>query len=178
MTSSPETTGLRGDWRDVLRAPDGHVLFDSGIRKNAVVNDCRRLLATFMRGAPTASGISGLAIGRGNPAWDSAGTPAATTDRTALVDANPFVLPLADLTLDFLDGDVASPTPTNLVRIAAVFGAGQPPWPDANHTDAGLREFGLVGDLDGSSVLIDYVTHPVIHKDPVAPLERTIWLRF
>lgn len=177
-TSIFEGTGLRGDWRDVIHNPDGTLLFDSGMRKNAIVDDCRRLLATFMRGSPGSNGITGLAIGRGDPSWDSAGTPAATTDRTTLVDPSPFVLPFADLSIDFLQGDTVAPGPTNLIRVVANLGAGQPPWPDASHPDASLREFGLVGELDGSQILIDHITHPVIHKDPVAPLERTIWLRF
>ncbi len=171
-------SGLRGDYRDVIRAPDGRVLLDTGVKKNAIVDDCRRLLATFMRGAPGAQGVLGLAVGRGDPSWDAAGTPAAATDRTALVDPNPFILPLADLDLAFLTDDVVSAAPTEVLRIAAVFGPAQPPWPDANHPTSNLREFGLVGQLDGVQVLIDYVTHPVILKDPVAPLERTIWLRF
>lgn len=175
---SASRIGLRGDYRDVLRDAAGRVVFDSGVCSNAIVDDCRRLLATFMRGAPGAQGILGLAVGRGDPGWDAGGTPAAATDRTALVDPNPFVLPLGGGDLDFLAGEAVSAAPTEVLRITAEFGPGQPPWPDADHPTSNLREFGLVGVLDGAQVLIDYVTHPVILKDPIAPLERTIWLRF
>ena len=39
--------GLIGVYRDVLRDPDGHLRWDSGVRKNVIVGDCRRLLAGF-----------------------------------------------------------------------------------------------------------------------------------
>jgi hypothetical protein len=65
------TVNLHGMFRDVLRDRDGRVTFDSGWIKNAIVVDCRRLLAGFMRGAPTvALGIQGLRVGAGNPVWD------------------------------------------------------------------------------------------------------------
>ena len=41
-----------------------------------------------------------------------------------------------------------------------------------------LGEFGLVGQLNGVETLINYVTHPVIVKDPLSTLTRTVWLVF
>jgi hypothetical protein len=55
-----------------------------------------------------------------------------------------------------------------------------PPWPDGlpQHPAPSLREFGLVGQLNATPVLINYVSHPAIVKDPTSTLERTIWLVF
>ncbi len=180
MPADYPTIHLKGVFRDVLRDGDGNVIWDSGIRSNAIVDDCRRLLAGFMRGAPTGSiGIQGLRVGAGDPAWDAMpAPPPASTTQTALVDPAPFLLPLVDLQLDYLTGGVVSATPTNNLQIVASLAPGVPPWPDAAHTTATLREFGLVAELDGSPVLIDYVTHPAIAKDPLSTLDRTIWLVF
>jgi hypothetical protein len=171
------THQLRGMYRDVVRAHSGQVLYDAGWRTNAIVVDCRRMLASFMGGAP-ALGIQGLAFGAGLLAWDSAGPPPPTPGQVALVDPSPFVVPAASLSIDFIDAGVVTATPTNRLQIVATLGPGQPPWPDGAHVSASLREFGLMGELGGSPVLINYVTHPVIHKDPTSTLERTIWLVF
>jgi hypothetical protein len=171
------THELRGMYRDVVRGPSGEVLRDSGWTKNAIVVDCRRLLASFMGGS-LALGIQGLAFGAGLLAWDAAGPPPPTPAQTALVDPNPFVVPTASLAIDFIDAGVVTATPTNRLQIVATLGPGNPPWPDGTHVSASLREFGLMGDLNGVPVLINYVTHAVIHKDPTSTLERTIWLVF
>ncbi len=178
-TVNPE---LSGRYRDVVRGPDGRVLWDAGWRSNAITADFRRLLAAAMRGAPpVAAGIQGLQVGAGLAAWDPPpGPPAATPAQTALVDPAPHTVAAIDLTIDFLvpDSDVVSATPTNRIQIFAALGPGVPPWPDGGHVSSTLREFGLVGELDGSPVLLNYVTHPAIPKDPASTLERTIWLVF
>ena len=171
-------SGLRGSYRDVLRDAGGAVVWDRGWRSNTIVGDCRRLLATFMRGAPGSAGVLGLQVGAGSAAWDATGPPAPPAGQTALVDPSPFTVPPADLQIDFLDAGVISATPTSRIQIEATLGPGTPPWPDGGHPTGNLREFGLVGDLDGTPVLINYVTHPVIAKDPASTLERTIWLQF
>lgn len=173
-------SGIYGIFRDVLRDPAGQVIWDSGWNKNAIVDDCRRVLSAFMRGAPVgALGVQGLLVGAGLAAWDvPPGPPPPASGQTSLVDPSPFLLPRIDLQFDFLAGDVPSPTPTNRLQIAASFGPGVPPWPDGSHASATLREFGLVADLDGTPVLINYRTHPAIPKDPASTLERTIWLTF
>jgi hypothetical protein len=173
-------SSLYGMYRDVLRDRNGRVIWDSGWTKNAIVEDCRRLLSAFMRGAPIGSaGIQGLQVGAGSAAWDLAPSPPPPSpSQTALVDPNPFLMPRIDLQFDFLSGPVVSAAPTNRLQIGATFGPGVPPWPDGTHSSATLREFGLVADLDGSPVLINYRTHPAIPKDPASTLERTIWLTF
>ena len=180
MVTSEEdpTRGLQGMFRDILRGPDGRVLWDRGWRRNTIVRDCRRLLANFVGGPTTSLGIQGLRVGQGNPAWDETGTPKAAETQTNLVDEKSFLLPRASLQIDFIEGGTITSSPTNGLQIVATFGPNQPPWPDADHVSGNLREFGLVGGLDGAETLINYVTHPVIVKDPASTLTRTIWLRF
>jgi hypothetical protein len=176
------TTGLNGHYRDVLRGAEGVVIWDRGWQKNAIVADCRVLLASFMRGNPPTAGITGLQVGAGLAAWDITGPPPATPGQTQLVDPFPATVPPANFQLAFLAGGAVVINPTARIQIRATFGPsvppGIPPWPDANHTTANLREFGLVGTLSGNPVLINYVTHPVIALDPASTLERTIWLQF
>jgi hypothetical protein len=168
---------LHGLYHDVVRGPGGAVLHDPGWRSNAIVLDCRRLLASLMGGQP-ALGIQGLAVGAGLAAWDMVGPPPASPAQAALVDPSPFVVPLADLAIDFIDGGLVTAAPSNRLQIVASLGPGEPPWPDGAHVSASLREFGLVAELDGTPSLVNYVTHPVINKDPTSALERTIWLVF
>jgi hypothetical protein len=171
--------GLIGVYRDVLRDPEGRVTWDSGVRKNVIVGDCRRLLAAFMHSANSPTGIQGIKVGAGLASWDQTGTPPASPTTTALVDPNPYVVPVANLTLSYLTGANVSGTPTNRLQIVATLGPGIPPWPHSpDHVDGTLREFGLFGKLDTNDVLIDYVTHPAIVKDPASTLERTVWLVF
>jgi hypothetical protein len=83
-------------------------------------------------------------------------------------------LPVSDphLQMDYLDeGGSPATAPTHRLQIRATFG---PNVPSASVVT--LREFGLVGDLEGSPVLINYRTHQGIAKDPGSTLERTIWL--
>jgi hypothetical protein len=173
--------GLYGQFRDVLWDATGGPVWDRGWVRNAIVVDCRRLLAGFLRGAPTATqGILGLQVGAGSPSWDTAGTPAPTPSQAALVDAQPFMVPRAQLQLDFIDPatGAVSTQPTGTLQVKAVLGPGLPSWPDANHPTGTLREFGLAAQLNGTTVLINYRTHPAIAKDPASTLERTVWLVF
>lgn len=173
------TTGLRGKYRDVLRDPGGQVVWDRGWRGNVIAADFRRVLAGFVHGAPTGTaGIEGLWVGAGQASWDSTNPPPPDPAQQTLVDPYPYLVPRASLQLDYLDAGAVSPTPTNRLQIEANLGPGVPPWPDANHVTGSLREFGLVCRLDGALVLLNYVTHRVIAKDPASTLERTIWLVF
>jgi hypothetical protein len=176
------TSNVHGMYRDVLRDAAGCVQWDGGWQKNAIVFDCRRLLASFMRGAPPETlGIQGLQVGAGEAAWDQlAGPLSPTAEDTALLDPHPFTVQRTDLQIDFLARatDSVSNDPTNRLQIVATLGPGMPPWPDPDHTTSTLREFGLVGKMNGATVLINYVRHVAIVKDPTSKLERTIWLVF
>jgi len=170
---------LSGRYRDVLTAADGAVLWDRGVRKNTITSSCHSLLAGFVAGAPTtAVAIQGLLVGQGLDAWDAGGPPPPTPAQTKMVDPNPFLVPRAALQFTFLSGNVPSAQPTNRLQIVATLGPNVPTWPDANHVSGNLREFGLVAQLNGAQALINYVTHPVIVKDPTITLTRTIWLVF
>lgn len=171
---------LQGHYRDVLRGADGTIIEIRPWRSNAIVVDCRRLLAAFVHGPPAAAlGIQGLLLGAGLAAWDSAPPPPPSGNETTLVDPNPFLVPAAGMTFDFLTPtNAVSPSATNRLQLGIPIGPGMPSWPDGDHATANLREFGLVGQLDGSPVLLNYVIHPVIAKDPTSTLDRTIWLVF
>jgi len=174
---------LEGRYHDVLYGPDGKIVWDRGWNKNAIQVSCRRLLASFLKAEPTALGIDGLLVGAGSPAWDAGVTPPATPT-SAIVDLHPAKVgrlappPGSTFQMDYLDGPNVSPAPTNRLQISIKLGPGAPSWPDANHTTSNLREFGLVGRFNGSDLMLNYVTHPVITKDPFSTLERTIWLVF
>jgi hypothetical protein len=180
MPATEDASGLHGRYRDVIRDAAGAVRWESGWRKNVIVGDCRRLLAGLLRGTPTgATAIQGLQVGTGLSAWDQPpGIPPSDASQTALVDPAPFLVPRASLVMNYLVGAVVSGTPTNRLQIVANLGPNVPPWPDANHAAPTLREFGLVATLDGATVLINYVRHPAIVKDPASTLERTVWLVF
>lgn len=173
------SVNLSGIYHDVLYGSRGQVLWDRGWTSNTIVDNARLLLAQLV-GGMGALGIQGLQIGAGSPAWDSVFQPPSSSD-TALTDPNPFTVPRANLQFAYVQPDgTVSANPTNRLQVRAVIGPGVPPWPDANHPTLTLREFGLVGQLQGSAtpVLINYVRHQAIVKDPVSTLDRTIWLTF
>jgi hypothetical protein len=178
VTTEDATGALHGMYHDVLRGPRGRVRWDRGWTHNTIVVDCRRLLAAFMAGPAFSLGIQGLSVGQGIDAWDASAPPPPSASQTALVDPNPFLVPRAALQIDFLTGSTITATPTNRLQIVATLGPNLPTWPDANHVSGNLREFGLIGRLNGASTLINYVTHPVIVKDPTSTLTRTIVLVF
>jgi len=71
------TEGLYGMFRDMLCDERGRVVWERPWVKNVIVTDCRRLLAGFLRGAPTATlSIQGLQVGAGLATWDGTGPPA------------------------------------------------------------------------------------------------------
>jgi hypothetical protein len=173
--------GLYGQFRDVLYDAGGRPVGDHGWVRNAIVTDCRRLLAGLVRGAPTnAEPVFGLAVGAGLAAWDTAGTPQPSPSQAALVDPHPHLVPRAQLQLDYINpaNGTVSTQPTATLQLKAVLGPGVPAWPDGEHATSTLREFGLVARLDSIQVLLNYRTHPAIAKDPASTLERTIWLVF
>lgn len=172
------TVGLHGSYRDRILDANGQLIREDPVRANAIVADCRRILASFMAN-DGALGIQGMLFGQGDPAWDGGAPPAASPTTVNLTDSNPFLVPAAQLQIDYVDdvGTVVA-SPTNRLQIVASLGAGAPPWPDGNHVAGSLREFGLAGQLGGNPRLINYVIHPVINKDPASTLERTLWLVF
>jgi hypothetical protein len=179
MRSDHPTDRVAGYVRDILRAADGTLLFDSGRQKNVVTDGGRRLLAGFLHGpATTVQSIFALRVGAGDPAWDAIATPPPLSSTTMLVDQHPYDHPT--LIFEYLDpaSDTVVAGPTNKLQIRAQLGPHMPSWPDANHTTGTLREYGLVAKLNGTDTLVNYRTHAAIAKDPTSTLERTIWLVF
>ncbi|KAM3090258.1 hypothetical protein ACKFKG_30165 [Phormidesmis sp. 146-35] len=181
---------LSGMYRDRLYDPQGNLIWDRGWQRNAIVLSCRQLLAGLMRNATNTFGIQGLQVGRGRPEWDQTGTPLATETQTALEDPAPVLVPLPSpppaptpintLQFDYVDettGDIVA-GPTRRLQIRAILGPGSHLWPSETPPTSTVREFGLVGRLNNTNVLVNYVRHPAIVKDPASRLERTIWLVF
>jgi hypothetical protein len=176
MNCDGPSVSIQGVYRDRLIEPGGEVVSDTGWRCNLIVLRCRILLAGFLHNDATAMGIQSMQVGRGDPAWDV--TPPAAPDpatTTQLVDPSPFSIPVASLTLQYLNSsDGVEATATNRVQITATLGpnqpspAGSPPFP--------LREFGLFGQLGGTPFMIDYIRHPLIEKDGAVTLERKVRL--
>jgi hypothetical protein len=173
---------LSGMFRDVVHDAEGRVTLETPWQKNVIVDNCRRLLATFMHNVPATIGIKGLLVGAGLAAWDVTPPPAPVPGTTQLVDLNPFLVPIANLGIAYLDAaSNVTATPTNRIQIIATLPGlptPMPPWPNGTHPTGTLREFGLVGTLNGTDVLINYRVHTAIAKDPTSTLVRTIWLTF
>ncbi len=183
---------IKGMYRDVLIGPGKHIIYDSGWRSNTIVQQCRVLLAGFMKSDHQASGIQYLAVGQGDDAWDAqwkTTTPPAP-DPTAIHLKNRFDPPISVpppspvqgkeyleiLYLDDSDKPAATGVVTNSLQIKAVFSPGYPA--PAQFNTYPLREFGLFGRFGTTDYMINYVKHPVIYKDASATLVREIKLYF
>src|SRR5207253_9934388 len=119
---------------------DGRVMYETPWQKNVIVDDCRRLLATFMHNVPATVGIAGLRVGAGLAAWDVAPPAAPVPSTPNLVDPRRFLVPPAHLALAYLDAaSNVTAAPTNRIQIVATLPPGMPPWPDANHATSTLR---------------------------------------
>jgi hypothetical protein len=169
---------IEGIYRDRLIGPDGRIMSDYGWRKNMVVLAGRVLLAAFVKNETGALGVRALQVGRGDPSWDTQPPPPPDPNALAkLTDAAPFVVPQANLTIQYLNSaDAAVTTPTNRIEITAKLGPGQPS--AATDPPYPLREFGLFGQLNGVPQMIDYVRHSVIQKAGALTLERKVRLVF
>lgn len=167
---------IKGIYQDRIRRADGTVRA-YGWRSNIVVNQCRMLLAAFMRGQANTFGIEQLLIGQGDPAWDV--NPPAPPARTisALVDANPVAVAVAAPNITYLSAaGTVVPGPTSILEISLDLGPGVPP--PVGTDPYPLREFALMGRIGAADFMIDYVQHPVIHKAAGDTLTRTIRLQF
>lgn len=167
---------LKGFYHDRWLRPDGRVV-DFGWRSNIVVDRCRFLLAAFMKNDPS-NGIQVLKVGQGEENWDndSPDPPLRTIEQ--LVDPSPVDVPISSSQIEYLDA-AGNPTegPTHRLRISVILGPGTPPI-ESGETSYPLREFGLFGQFDSQEYMIDYVRHPVIHKQVDDSLERIVHLIF
>ncbi len=174
---------IKGFYRDILKAKDGEKIFDSGWVANTIVNRCRILLAGFMKNDPLSSiqGIQNLAVGMGLKEWDTSGPPPPDPETTTdLVNKFTPVINVADLAIIYMDeNDIEVEGPTSRIQITGTL---EPDYPEPLSPPAvntyPLREFGLFGTFNGEEYMINYIRHPVIHKDENATLIRIIRLYF
>ena len=169
---------IKGKYWDQLITATGEVV-DYGWRSNIIVNQCRQLLAAFMKGE-TASGIQRIALGRGEEVWDveSPPSPEMTTDR--LVDPSPQIITTGapEMELEFLNGaGEVSSTVSQSIQITINIAAGSLPIA-VGEDSFPLREFGLFADLAADEFMIDYVRHPVMNIGPEDTLVRRVRLFF
>ncbi len=157
---------------------------DFGWRSNIIVDRCRYLLASFMKNERTrgsqlkAIGIRWLAVGKGIENWDTQLPPQPLPSIQQLVDPNPFKIAIRPRQIKYLDVDGNQTTgPTHRIQITVTLDPGVPPI-GGNGTTYPLREFGLIGRFGNEDYMIDYVRHPVIHKQADETLNRTIRLAF
>ncbi len=178
------STSLRGIYRDVLTGPDRRIIHDSGWVSNTIVNDCRVLLAAFLKNE-ISGGIHHLAVGQGDDAWDDDGFKPSELDRKELVQAydEEYIL-VTDtegtaLTIEYLDENdevvLDDKTVTSRLEITTTLAPGYPAPPDGQKSYP-LREFGLFGGGAKGSRMINCVRHPVIHKHETNTLVRVIRL--
>ncbi len=169
---------IHGLYRDRLIGSGGAVLRDSGWQSNLIVLRCRILLAAFLRNDGAALGIRSLQVGRGDDSWDATPPPAPDPATTiGLLDPNPFVIPVGNLVLEYLDsGDHVVAGPGNRIQITATLGPNQPT--PATDPPFKMREFGLFGQFGANPFMIDYIRHPLIEKDGAVTLERRVRLVF
>lgn len=165
-----------GEFFDQINTAQGKVIH-LGWRSNLIVDRCRLLLAGFMRGDGP-FGIQQLQIGRGLETWDMEPPEPPASDDQQLTDPAPFVVTITPAQIVYLD-ELGTPVagPTNRIEISITLGTGEPPL-DLDETTFPLREFGLFGDFGGEDYMINYVRHPVIHKQADDTLTRTIRLVF
>lgn len=165
---------VRGEHRDVLRAPDGRIVWERDWASNVIADSLRAVLAALVKGDPQGHPLGYWAVGTGATSWDSPpGPPPDATRRTyAHLVAEVGRKPVSPGSITFLGGAF-----TNRLEIISSFTsadvAGPLPQP--------LREFGLFAGgsaASGSGVLINHRAHPRIDMQPGFTLERTLHLTF
>ena len=178
MMNSEKQIMLQGKYWDQLITASGD-RFDFGWRSNVIVNQCRQLLAAFMKGDPS-NGIQFIALGRGDVAWDAEMpvSPDISTDQ--LTDPSPATVAVTDteMQIDYLDSVGAITTdPSHRIQVTVTLAPGSLPIA-MGETAFPLREFALFGQLNPDDFMIDYVRHPVMNIGPEDTLIRRVRLVF
>lgn len=166
-----------GKYLDRLRLGGGE-LIDFGWRSNIIVDRCRILLSSFVKGdAPL--GIQHIALGRGDPNWDDVPYEAPVATTFELVDPIPETILITDLemSVEFIDvvGAITATPSNRLLVTSTIEGVNLPIGPGEAFP---LREFALFGGLGVEDYMIDYVRHPVINISSADTLVRQIRLVF
>jgi hypothetical protein len=165
---------MKGIYQDRLIQSGGSVL-SFPWRSNIVVQQCHFLIAAFMKGELNPQGVSLLSVGRGLDTWESQPPLPPTDEQQQLVDPKPFKLTVTAEQIQYLDQN-GSPTigPSRWIQVTTTLGPGLPSVGEGEAFP--LREFALFGKLGKEFYMIDYVRHPVIHKQAGDTLVRTIRL--
>lgn len=150
-----------GKYRDRLNV--GGKKIDFGWRSNVVVDQCRALIAAFIRGEAT-FGIQHIALGVGDVNWDDVAYESPLVSTFELVDSAPQTILIADaeLQVEFIDlvGSVSLAPTNRLLVTATIEGSNLGLLPGETFP---LREFALFGRLGVDNYMIDYVRHPVMN---------------
>lgn len=172
-----------GKYHDRIITRQGQMK-DFGWSSNIIVDRCRYLLASFMKNERTngnqlkAVGIRLLVLGRGEENWDTQPPPQPLPTIQQLIDPDPITIDINPLQIIYLDVDGNQTIgPTHRIQITVTLEPGVPPI-EGDEIAYPLREFGLLGRFGNEDFLINYVRHPVIHKQEDETLNRTIRLVF
>ena len=163
---------LRGMYRDTLFNSDNRLVFDSGWASNTIVEGCRILLASFMKG-DAILGISYMKVGSGS------GQPNTSLDELV----SPYCEQPVDVEINYMEDDgngklilSTSSSPSKWLEITATL---DPGFPNKNGCSE-LREFGLFSKQkhNNKDIMINCVFHPLIQKAETDTLKRVIRLFF
>src|SRR5262245_18850954 len=174
---SPTTfSDFRGRYFDRLSDEKGGTLWESGWRRNRVVESGNRLLAALIRWEPGFSGNLFWALGEGAVSWDNL-MPSPNVVDTHLSNEIGRKSLAADQ-VHYIDGNNnVTDTPTSRLGISVTF-TGE----ELGQGVHSLREFGLFGgdatEAANSGWMIDYVIHPRITLSAGMTLTRTLHLSF
>lgn len=173
-------------------AASGQVLEERHI-PNVVTKDLSILLARLCAGSSVQGGITALALGSGDPAWDSMPAPPLPGEGQRSLQNEIFRKPIHEVRFIDAGGNDTGGRPAHVVDFTTIFGASEAAAP--------LREMGLLGgdadpvyppssppvgngedhdtfDVRGYDTLCNYLTFPVIHKPASATLTLTWRLTF
>ena len=142
--------------RDLLSIrvhPNRDLLVDyEGWHANIIVTTVAGMVSALFKNQSGYGGVQYVAVGTGQAAWDTDGTPAPTIDQAALENELGRVAP----SIVFLDAsNNESLTVTNRIQVSGTFA-------DADAVGT-WREWGVFGGTAtasaNSGILIDYLTH-------------------
>jgi hypothetical protein len=169
---------LKGRWWAEVEDDQGNVTRTptTSYIPNLIVSNAKILMAALFKNDPAfPGGILYHAVGEGDSAWDTAGTPGPSFAQTTLVSEEFRKTPTQIVYIDGVGDPTA--TPTNIIRVKTVFEQ-----TDLIPTGVDLREHGLFGGdataAADSGLMIDAINMSSIWKDNTVTLTLYIELEF